>query len=79
MDDYKAEEQRTSDSEAEYLELAGKFNRLALRESMLKLRVEELEAELGKERKWGNQSFIAIVAGSALMIAALFLKSMGVL
>jgi hypothetical protein len=63
------EDQSKFVSEAEYLDLAGKFNRQVLREAVLRLRVEKLEEDLKAERRWGKQALASLAVG----IAALFL------
>ena len=63
------EDQSKFVSEAEYLDLAGKFNRQVLREAVLWSRVEKLEEALKEERRWGRQALASLAIG----IAALFL------
>ncbi len=68
------EDQRTPTSEAEYLELAGKFNRQVLREAVLRLRVEKLESDLKAERRWGKQALASLAIGITALLLLIILS-----
>ena len=62
------EDHKTPVSEAEYLDLARKFNQLVLREALLRLRTEKLEEELKAERRWGKQALASQAIGIATLL-----------
>ncbi len=67
------EDHKTPVSEAEYLDLARKFNQLVLREALLRLRTEKLEEELKAERRWGKQALASLAIGiAALLLLIIF-------
>lgn len=67
------EDHKTPVSEAEYLDLASKFNQLVLREALLRLRTEKLEEELKAERRWGKQALASLAIGiAALLLLIIF-------